>query len=185
MDITSLLGIVGAVLLVIAALYPTKIITTPATSLKNRLFALGSFMMLLYAGMWYLAGWSNVILLTEILIVMSCIFMLTNIRVRVATWIVALFGILFLIWSLWSFGWYDNILLFILGGIVLSIGYVAPMQSYQRWIGLTLWGILLVIFSYIWSSWIFFWLNIWFALGTGYCLLRLFLPPQHAQSHKK
>jgi hypothetical protein len=51
MDITSLLGIVGAVLLVIAALYPTKIITTPATSLKNRLFALGSFMMLLYAGM--------------------------------------------------------------------------------------------------------------------------------------
>jgi uncharacterized membrane protein YgaE (UPF0421/DUF939 family) len=69
-------------------------------------------------------------------------------------------------------------MIFILGGAALGLGYVSPMESLWRNLALTIGGILAIIFSYLGASWILFWLNVGFA---AFCLYYTILNLKHAK----
>ena len=168
MDTIFLTGIVGSHILVTGAAWPgDKDVNHPAKSLKNWLFAVGGLTMLAYALLGYFAGGPIFFVILEIFIVVASVFMMLNTPDKIDTPIISLIGIGLIIWSLSLFEGYNTIV-FILGLSVIGLGYAFTMGTLRRSVALTLGSILIALFSYIEASWIFFWLNVFFALFSAY-----------------
>lgn len=174
MDITLLTGIIGSIILVIGAAYPEpKTDVHPSKSTKNWLFAIGALVMLAYAILGYLNDGSVFFILLEILVVIACILMMTTINDRLKTAIIIVSAIGLFVWSLYLFS-DKKIIIFIIGLTMVSLGYAFKANTLRRGIALSFGSVLIAWFSYLEVNWIFFWLNTFFAVFSGYYVVRDF-----------
>ena len=168
MDHLFLTGLIGSLVLVTGAAWPIKKdIKHPARSVKNWLFAIGGLVMLLYAFFGYQQGESIFFVFLETLLVIASILMLLNTPDKVDMSIIAIIGLGLIIWSLHLFDDYNTVF-FILGLSGVGLGYSFQMATLRRSVALTLGSVLIALFSYIEMSWIFFWLNLFFAIFSAY-----------------
>lgn len=170
MNYIFITGLVGSLVLVTGAAWPeAKDVTHPARSLKNWLFASGGFIMLFYAFLGYQQGAPIFFVILEILVAIASILMMLNTPDTIDTPIIAISGLGLIAWSLYLFEGYGTVI-FILGLCGVGLGYAFQAGTLRRGIALTLGSILIALFSYIEASWIFFWLNVFFALFSAYYL---------------
>jgi len=87
------------------------------------------------------------------------------------------------IWSLFLFQGYTTVI-FIIGLSITGLGFALEMGTLRRDIALTFGTALIAIFSFMVASWIFFWLNTFFALFSAYYMLKG-LMKKPAPTHKK
>ena len=168
MDYIFLTGIIGSLILVTGAAWPIKKkIKHPAASTKNWLFAIGGLTLLLYAILGYQQGGPIFFVFLEILIVIASILMMLNTPDKIDTPIIAIIGLGLIIWSLYLFEGYNTVF-FILGLSSMGLGYAFQMATLRRSIALTIGALAIALFSYIEASWIFFWLNVFFAIFSAY-----------------
>jgi hypothetical protein len=171
-NIPFLTGLVGSLILVAGAAWPEpKTAKVPVKSIKNWLFAIGALAMLIYAILGYQQGGPVFFVILEILVVIASTLMMLNTNDRTDAVIITISGTALIIWSLYLFEGYGTII-FILGLIGIGLGYAFKMKTLRRDISLTLGSILIAIFSYMEPNWIFFWLNVFFALFSGYYMVR-------------
>lgn len=173
MTTTFLIGLIGSLILVTGAAWPeSKDVTHPMKSIKNWLFALGGLAMLIYAILGYTEGGAIFFVILEILVVIASFLMMLNTDDKIDTAVISISGLGLIVWSLYLFEGYNTII-FILGLAGLGLGYAFDMGTIRRGVALTLGSILVALFSYIEASWIFFWLNVFFALFSGYYLAKM------------
>lgn len=171
MNYVFLTGLLGSLVLVTGAALPEpKTVKHPAKSLKNWLFAIGGSVMLLYAIFGYLHGGPIFFVILQILVAISSILMMLDTPDKIDVPIISISGLGLIIWSLYLFESY-NTLFFILGLCGIGFGYAFQTGGLRRGIALTLGSVLIAIFSYIEANWIFFWLNVFFAVFSGYYVL--------------
>ena len=172
MDYIFLTGLAGSLVLVTGAAWPeVKKKIHPMKSIKNWLFGVGGLIMLLYAILGYMTGGPIFFVFLEVLVVIATVLMMIDISDVIDTTIIAIIGIGFIIWSLYLFEGYNTIF-FIIGLSGIGLGYAFEMGTTRRNLALTLGSALIALFSYIAASWIFFWLNAFFALFSGYYLIK-------------
>lgn len=184
MEFSFFVGVLGSLVLLTGAAYPIEKTKSPMKSIKNWLFAVGWLIMLLYAIMGYLSGWSVFFVFLEILIVIASILMMLNTNDRFDLGVLSFSGIVLITLSLYLFEWYSTII-FILGLAWLGLWYAFKMNSLRRDLALAIWGILVAIFSYLWANWLFFWLNVFFALFSLYYTMKYILSDKKILAKKK
>ena len=166
-DITFLTGLLGSLILITGAAWPDTKTSHPARSLKNWLFAIGGFVMLIYALLNYQNGGPIFFVILQLLVNISSVFMMLNTSDKIDVPIIGLSGTALIVWSLYLFEGYNTVF-FIIGLSGIGIGYVLDAGSLKRSAALTIGSTLIALFSYIEHSWIFFWLNVFFALFSVY-----------------
>lgn len=172
MNYIFLTGLIGSLILVTGAAWPeSKTVRHPVKSFKNWLFAIGGAVMLLYAVFGYQQSGPIFFVILEIMVVIASILMMLNTSDKVDTPIIAISGLGLIIWSLYLFEG-CNTVLFILGLSGIGLGYAFQMSTLRRNIALTLGSVLIALFSYIEASWIFFWLNVFFAIFSAYYICK-------------
>lgn len=137
--------------------------------------------MLLYAILGYMQGGPVFFVFLEVLVVIASILMMLNTPDEIDTPIIAISGLALIVWSLFLFEGYNTVF-FILGLSGIGLGYAFEMATLRRSIALTLGSILIALFSYIEASWVFFWLNVFFAIFSAYYVYIGLLP--HKKSRK-
>jgi len=178
MDIPFLIGLVGAIILVMGAAYPVKPVKHPTKSIKNWLFAIGAVCMFIYALLGYLDGGPIFFLILQILVAVSTVLMMLDTPDKVDVPILGISGLVLIIWSLTLFEG-TNTVFFVIGLVGIALGYALKPGSIQRNLSLTLGSALIAIFSYIEKDAIFFWLNTFFALFSAYYVIKLMLTAKH------
>jgi hypothetical protein len=171
MDYIFFTGIAGSLVLVTGAAWPTGKAKHPALSFKNWLFAVGGLIMLIYAVLGYQQDGPIFFVFLQILIVIASVLMMLNTPDKIDTPIIVIIGLGLIVWSLYLFDGYNTVF-FILGLSGIALGYTLEMGTVRRSLALTLGSALIALFSYIEMSWIFFWLNTFFALFSGYYLIK-------------
>lgn len=172
MTLSFLVGLFGSLVLVTGAAWPDKQVSHPVYSVKDWLFAIGGLLMLVYSLLNYQAGGPVFFVFLEGLVVLASAFMMLNVDDRIDTPILIGVALAFIFWSLKLFEGYSTVF-FILGLGGIGLGYAMDAGTVKREIALVLGSILIAVFSYLGSSWIFFWLNVFFALFSGYYVWRL------------
>lgn len=166
------LGILGGVVLVIGSAWPsTKDLHHPLMSIKNWLLFLGAIFLFGFAFIDFLSGTGTVlfVLLEGLAIVASILMMLdTNDRLDAALLSISTLALIGL--SFWMNTSLET-LWFIIGLLGVGIGY-ALTPSIWRDTSFIIGSLMLTYFSYLGSNWIFFWLNLFFALFSGYYVLK-------------
>jgi hypothetical protein len=166
MSLTWVVGILGSLTLVVGAALPErKVVQTK--SVKNWLLAAGGLLMLVYSALNYAAGGPIFFVFLQVLVNIASVFMMFNVSDDIDTPIMCVAGIGLIIWSLALFEGYSTIF-FILGLTGIAMGYVMQTGTFRRSLALTLGSALIALFSYLSASWIFFWLNVFFALFSAY-----------------
>jgi len=175
MDDIIITGIVGSIILVLGSALPEpRKNIQPIKSVKNWLFGIGSFIMLFYAIFGYFGGESIFFVILEILVAISIILMMLNTQDKVDTIILVLSSVALIIWSLYLFESYYT-LIFILGLCGVSLGFAFESGTLRRSTALVLGSGLIAVFSYTEMSWIFFWLNLFFAIFSAYYMYKGFV----------
>ena len=168
MNLPFLVGLIGSLILVTGAAWPEKPSKKhPTKSIRNWLFAIGGFTMLAYSIMGYMAGGPVFFIFLQGLVGISSILMMLNVPDKIDIPILTIASIALIVWSLYLFEGLNTVF-FILGLTGIAFGYAMDMGTFKRNFALTLGSVLIAIFSYIEQSWIFFWLNVFFALFSGY-----------------
>ncbi|MBT3349367.1 hypothetical protein HN954_02270 [bacterium] len=167
------LGIIGGIVTALGAFWAAKPTKHPARSLKNWLLAIGGTLLFLFALLDFLYGTGSLFfVILESLVIISCGLMMLNTCDKTDAWILAISGLGLVIWSLFLFENFSNIF-FIIGLVAIGIGYALDTGTLKRNIALALGGLLVAIFSFLGASWIFFWLNIFFAIFSGFHVWRI------------
>lgn len=178
MNFAFFTGLIGSLILVTGAGWPDKKgITHPAKSAKNWLFAIGGLIMLFYAVLGYQEGGPIFFVILEILVAIATLLMMLNTPDKIDTPIITISGLALIIWSLFLFEGYNTVF-FILGLCGIGLGYAFDMGTVRRNLALTAGSALIALFSYIEASWIFFWLNVFFAFFSAYYLYLSSKKPQ-------
>ncbi len=173
MDFIFSLGVIGGILLVIGAFWPVKKTNHPARSIKNWLFAVGGAILFIFALLDYLFGTGPLFfVILELLVIIASVLMMLNTDDKIDTWVISISGIGLVIWSLFLFEGYSTIF-FILGLVGIGLGYALDTGTLKRNLVLTVGSVLIAIFSYLGASWIFFWINVFFAIFSAYHSLLL------------
>ena len=128
--------------------------------------------MFTYAVLNFIAGGSIFFIFLQILIAVSTLLMMLNTPDRLDTPILAIAGIGLVIWSIRLFEGYGTVL-FVIGLVTLGLGFAMNMGTVRRNAFLALGSAIIAVFSYLMADWIFFWLNVFFALFSGYYVLKL------------
>lgn len=172
MDYIFLTGLIGSLVLITGAAWPEiKDVQHPMKSVKNWLFAVGSFIMFLYAIFGYQQGGPIFFVILQILVAISSILMMLNTPDRIDIPILSISSFGLIVWSLYLFEGYNTIF-FILGLCGIGLGYAFQMGTLRRSIALTFGSVLIALFSYIEASWIFFWLNVFFGIFSAYYIFK-------------
>lgn len=172
MNIIFLTGLIGSLILVLGAAWPNVgDHKHPAKSFKNWLFAIGGLVMLLFSVLGYQNGGPIFFVFLEILVVIASALMMLHVDDRIDTAVISVSGIGLIIWSLTLFEGYNTVC-FILGLAAVGLGYAFDNGTLRRDIALTLGSTLIAFFSYLEMSWMFFWLNLFFAIFSGYYLVK-------------
>jgi len=168
MNLPFLTGLIGSLICVMGAAWPEpKIAIHPVKSTKNWLLAIGGLAMLTYAILNYLQGGPIFFAILQTLVVIASILMLLDTPDKVDIPVITTGGLILIVWSLMLFDGYQTVI-FVLGLCGIGLGYALKMGSLKRIVALTLGSALIAIFSYLGSDWIFFWLNVFFAIFSGY-----------------
>lgn len=177
-----IIGIFGALLLVAGAAWPEeKNKKKPVKSIKNWLLAAGGLIMLVYAIMNYLGGGPIFFIFLQSLIVLASILMMLNTPDYVDLTIIAFAALALITWSVTLFSGYSTII-FILGLAMMGFGYAFQAGTLRREIALTAGSLTIAVFSFLEANWIFFALNTFFAIFSGYYLLaKLLRHRRHAR----
>jgi len=171
MDYIFWVGIIGSLILVTGAGWPDKKVRHPVYSIKNWLFAIGGAGMLLYSVLNYMEGGPVFFVILEILVVVASVLMMIGTSDRIDTPVLGISGVALIVWSLYLFEGYSTVF-FILGLVGIGLGYAFEMGSIRRDVALTAGSALIAFFSYVEASWIFFWLNVFFAIFSGWYLVK-------------
>lgn len=169
---TFLTGLIGSLILVLGAAWPIEKVKHPTKSIKNWLFAIGGLAMFLYALLGYWEGGAIFFVILEIMVLIASAMMMLDIEDRIDTIVISISALALIIWSLTLFEDYSTII-FILGLAGIALGYALQGGTIKRNLALTIGSILIAIFSYIGASWIFFWLNAFFAVFSVYYVIKL------------
>lgn len=181
-DYNFWIGVVGGVLVVLGAAWPEpKKKIHPTKALKNWLFVFGGIFLFAYSVIGYLQGGPVFFIFLQALIAVSMLLMMLNTPDKYDTPIITTAGIILVVWSLILFESYNTIF-FVLGLSGLGLGYAFQMGTLRRSVALTLGSALIAVFSYIEASWVFFWLNVFFAIFSGYYLIKGLIPRRKAVS---
>ncbi|MEZ4932300.1 MAG: hypothetical protein R2788_09295 [Saprospiraceae bacterium] len=165
-------GIAGSLLLVIGAAWPEKkSINNPRDSIKNWMFLIGNLIMLGYALLQYLQNGVVYFVLLEILIFIATILMMLNFKDKWKAISVGISGVFLTGWALLLFD-KMHVLIFITGLITVGLGYVFENNTLRRDVALTVGSLLIVAYSLMEEEWVFFWLNLFFSIFSGYYLIR-------------
>lgn len=167
MTIAQIVGIVGSLILVLGAAWPDIRVPHPAQSFKNQLFTVGNACMFAYSYLNFLDGGEIFFIFLQVLIAVSTVLMLLNTSDRVDAPILALFGGFLAVWSLSLFQGYST-LLFVIGLVIVGIGFALKMATVRRYVALGVGSAIIAYFSYLVADWIFVWLNVFFALFSLY-----------------
>lgn len=178
MPLPTLIGIIGAIILVIGAAYPIKKVSHPVKSTKNWLFAIGGLMMLIYAFINYVAGGSIFFVILQLYVNIASILMMINAKERFSISVLSLAGLALIIRSLMLFEGTSTIF-FILGLIGIAIGYTLKMGTTRRNLALMIGSLFVAYFSYLEMDWIFLGLNSVFAVFAGYYAVQLSCSKKH------
>jgi len=168
MNVSLLVGMVGSCILVAGSAWPERATKTAAhASVKNRLFALGGIAMLIYAMLQYQEGGHVFFIFLQCLIVAASVLMMIDTNDKFDIGVLTLLGGGLITWSLFLF---DNyfIITFIVGMIGIGLGYTLKAGSIARNVALCTGSALIAIFSFHEASWVFFWLNVFFFIFSGY-----------------
>jgi len=173
MNYTFLTGLLGSIILITGAAWPEskKLSQHPTKSIKNWLLAIGGLVMFIYALLGYQEGGPIFFVILEIMVAISSLLMMLNTSDKIDAPIISISGIALIVWSLYLFEGYNTIF-FILGLSGIGLGIAFEMGTIRRDLALTLGSALIALFSYFEASWIFFWLNFFFALFSGYYLYK-------------
>lgn len=172
MDTNFLIGLFGAVVLVIGAAWPAKKVKHPTRSVKNWLFAVGGLLMLTYSSLNYLAGGSVFFVFLQALVNVSSVLMMLNTSDKVDVPVLSTAGVILIAWSLYLFEGYNTVF-FVVGLIGISLGYAFDNGTARRNFALLIGSALIATFSYIEKDMIFFWLNVFFAIFSAYYAYKL------------
>lgn len=171
MNYIFLVGLTGALTLVLGSAWPEEK-GKPVHSTKNWFFALGAVFMLGYAVLNYIFGTGSVFfILLESLVIVATIMMMLNLKDTIDAIVLSAASLIFIIWSIFLYQGLNTIV-FIIGLTLISLGYAFKTGSMQRFLTLTLGSLMVAIFSYVGGDMVFFWLNTFFALFSGYYLIK-------------
>ncbi|MFA7309213.1 MAG: hypothetical protein WC045_04125 [Patescibacteria group bacterium] len=178
MNYIFITGLIGSLLLVTGSAWPqNEDATRPAKSIKNWLFFIGGLFMLLYAVLGYLLGGLVFFVILEILGAVAGILMMLGTPEKLNIPVISVSGVALIIWSLFLFNGYAT-LVFILGLCIVSLGFTFRMGTLRRNVALAVGSILIALFSYLGASWIFFWLNVFFTIFSGWYVYKGLVPKQ-------
>ncbi len=163
----ELFGVLGALILVIGAAWPVKTTGHPILSRKNQLFAAGNVCMFAYAISHYFLGGSVFFILLQVLIMTSTVLMLLDTNDVLDASILAGVGSAMAMYGLLLFRDYTTAI-FTLGLVTLGVGFALNMASMWRQVALAGGSVLIAWFSFLVSDDIFLWLNVFFAIFSGY-----------------
>lgn len=170
MNSIFLIGTLGAVITVLGVAWPSPKHTSSPYCTKNYVFAVGNSLMFAYAVLQYTQGGTLFFVLLECLVVIATILMFASKSDTINTYILTLSGAVFVGWSLYiSKDVYT--ILFIIGLTILCLGYSFTINTLRRYVAFTVGSLCIAIFSYLEANWIFFALNIFFAVFSGWYLL--------------
>lgn len=162
------LGVFGGVVLTLGALWPDRSDRHPTHSTKNWLLAAGGILLFTFALLDYLFATGPLFfVLLEALVVIASVLMMLGTSDKIDAIVIGTSGLGLVAWSLLIFEDFSTIF-FVLGLIGIGLGYALEPGTARRNLVLTLGSILIVIFSYLGRSWIFFWLNVFFAIFSAY-----------------
>lgn len=168
MNYIFLTGLIGSIILVLGSAWPeSKSTTHPVKSFKNWCFTFGGAVMLFYSIFNYQQGGPIFFAILQIFALIASLLMMLNTPDKVDTPILTISGLGLIIWSLYLFEGYNTVF-FIIGLSGIGLGYAFQTGTLRRSIALTLGSALIALFSYIEASWVFFWLNIFFAGFSAY-----------------
>lgn len=167
MQTPFIVGFIGSIILVLGAAWPVALSGHPAHSRKNQLFFLGNVFMSAYAIMNYFEGGSFFFILLQCLIAISTILMMLNTDDRIDTPIIVAAGVALVVYALYLSHGVET-LIFVVGLCLLGLGFSMNMGTVKQQIALAAGSVLIALFSFIASDPIFLWLNIFFALFSGY-----------------
>ncbi|OGJ60299.1 hypothetical protein A2635_00980 [Candidatus Peribacteria bacterium RIFCSPHIGHO2_01_FULL_51_9] len=172
MNTSFAVGLLGALILVIGAAWPERPVRHPTLAIKNWLFAVGNLCMFAYALLNWVSGGSIFFVILQIFINATSILMMLNTKNSFDIPFVALVGSALTVWALSLFEGYGTVL-FVIGLSSIGLGFALDTNTVQRNIALTTGSIIIAFFSYLQSDWVFFWLNVFFALFSAYYAWKL------------
>lgn len=167
MDYIFYIGLFGSIVLVTGSAWPEKKGMVPFKSLKNWFLSLGAVFMFIYSYLGYLSGGSIFFVFLQVLAIIASVLMMINVSDVIDTTLIVICGIGLIVWSLFLFEGYNTIF-FIIGLTGIGLGYAFEIGSLRRSVALLAGSALIALFSYIEASWIFFWLNVFFAIFSAY-----------------
>ncbi len=160
-------GIIGSLILVTGAALPDRKVRYATQSIKDWCFMLGAIVMLAFSVMNYQAGAPVFFVFLELLVSIASILMMLNVPEKTASAAVVISGLALIVVSLFLFHGISTVL-FIIGLAAIAAGYVSTGGTFHREIILLIGSALIALFSYLSASWIFCWLNVFFAAFSGY-----------------
>lgn len=170
----ELLGVLGSLILVIGAAWPVQTSGHPALSRKNQLFAVGNVCMFGYGLSNYFLGGSIFFILLQVLVLTSTVLMILNTDDVLDASILACVGAAMAVYGLFLFRDYTTVV-FVVGLVTLGVGFALNMASMWRQVALAAGSVLIAWFSYTVNDPIFLWLNVFFALFSGFHAYKLHL----------
>ena len=171
MAFTALIGIAGAIILVVGAALPDTPVKHARQSLKDWFFALGGAVMLLCSILNYVAGGAIFFIFLQVLVNIASIFMMLDVNDRIGAPLIAVAGAAFILWSILLYQGMNTIF-FIIGLSGIGMGYVMTTGTVRREVALTVGSVLIALFSYKEGNLIFFWLNAFFAIFSFYYIYK-------------
>jgi hypothetical protein len=172
-NLAFILGVIGGIILVLGAAWPDSNKKHPARVFKNWLLALGGGFTFAYALLNYLDGGIVFFVLLQVLVVVATFMMLLDANHRVSAFLISLVGAGMVAWAFYLFEDYTTLLI-VLGIVGIGVGYVLPGETSARNTSLAVGSIFIALFSWIVVDWVFFWLNVFFALFAGFYAVKLF-----------
>ena len=111
-------------------------------------------------------------ILLQLLVNIASVLMMTNAGDKPSTVILSISGAALIAWSFFIFEDISTII-FILGLFGIGLGYALETGTVRRNAALIIGSVLVAYFSYLGASWIFFWLNVFFAIFSTWNVYRL------------
>lgn len=160
-----ILGIIAATTLIVGAAWTHN-------KWKNVLFAIGNVGMFIYALLNYQDGGPVFFVFLESLIMVSTVLMLSKVKDFWNALIVCASGLGFVLWSLYLFEDYRTVI-FIFGLTILGLGFAFRNGTVRRELALLIGSVILGVFSYLEVSWLFVYVNVFFAIFSFYHLTKM------------
>ncbi len=164
-----LLGLGSSLVLVTGAALPDTETERAAQSPKDWCFALGALGLLIYSVLNYMNGAPVFFIFLEGMVTFASVMMMIDVPERISGPLLMIASAALVVWSLFLFEDYGT-LAFILGLAGIALGYVMHAGTPRREFALLAGSALIAFFSYLTGTWVFFWLNVFFALFSGYYL---------------